>query len=54
MKLFLIVLLIFAVFIFTGTWIFGSMSWFFNLLSTGCEFLEKTFNMFGWNQGMLV
>ena len=54
MKTILIVLLIFTIAVFTGTWIFGGLSWLFDMLSAGCQFLEKTFNLFGWNKGLLM
>ena len=53
MKGFLIVLVIIAVALFTGTWIFGGLEWIFNGLSIGCNFLERIFNLFGWNKGIL-
>lgn len=54
MKLFLIVLIIAVIAIFTGSWIFGGISWFFDLLSNGFKFMEESFNFFGWNNGILV
>lgn len=53
MKALLITLLVLAIAIFTGTWIFDALDWLFNALSNICEFLSKIFNFFGWNGGIL-
>lgn len=46
-------LLIIVVATLTGSWIFGLLGDFFNLLVKGCRFMEKIFNFFGWNKGIL-
>ena len=53
MKTILIILIILAIAIFTGTWIFDGLSWIFNAIANGFEFLSKAFNLFGWNGGLL-
>lgn len=53
MKAFLITLIIIAIAVFTGTWIFDACSWVFDILSNAFKFLAKIFNLFGWNGGVL-
>ena len=53
MKWFLIILGIIAIAVFTGTWIFGGMAWVCNALAYVFQFLEKVFNLFGWNNGII-
>ena len=53
MKGLIIVLLIFVVAVFTGTWIFGGLEWIFNGLGSICSFLSDIFDLFGWNAGIL-
>ena len=53
MKWFLIILSIIVIAIFTGTWIFGGAAWLLNFLAGIFEFLEKVFNFFGWNNGLI-
>lgn len=53
MKVFIIFLVIIAVAVFTGTWIFGGLAWLFDAVANVFVFLEKIFNIFGWNAGIL-
>lgn len=53
LKIFLIVLFIIAVAVFTGTWIFGSLGWLFTVIGKFWYLLEKVFNLFGWNGGIV-
>ena len=52
-KLILIVLLIIVIAVCTGTWIFGFSADIFNIFVKLFRWLEKTFDFFGWNNGML-
>ncbi len=54
MKWILIGLLILTIAIFTGTWIFGGLAWIFNIAAKFFEILQKAFNLFGWNDGLLL
>lgn len=56
----IIALVIIALVIFTGTWVFNVSSWFFGfgekilgLLASGTQWLAKIFNWFGWNKGIV-
>lgn len=53
MKTVLIILLVVAIAIFTGTWLFDILSWLFDLGAASFEFLGDVFNLFGWNNGIL-
>ena len=53
MKVFLIFLLVVAIAIFTGTWIFGGLAWLFEAGANIFVTLEKVFDLFGWNAGLL-
>lgn len=53
MKGILITLIVVAIAIFTGTWLFDILSWLFNIGAKGFEFLSDVFNLFGWNNGIL-
>ncbi len=54
MKWIIICLVIVAVAIFTGTWIFNGAAWILNACANGFKFLSKIFNLFGWNDGLLA
>lgn len=53
MKIFLILLFLTIVTIFTGTWLLEGLGWFFNLLSSGCKNLSNVLDFFGWAKGMV-
>lgn len=53
MKLFSIIAIVLVIAVFTGTWIFGLSGDIFYFISKAFRFLEKIFNFFGWNNGML-
>lgn len=53
MKWLLIVLVIVALAVCTGTWIFDGLGWIFGCIGKGFEFLSETFNFFGWNSGIV-
>lgn len=53
MKGILIILAIILVAVFTGTWIFGGLAWFFEAISNIFSFLSETFNLFGWGSGII-
>ncbi|MGN0787539.1 MAG: hypothetical protein ACI4L6_00515 [Candidatus Onthoplasma sp.] len=53
LKIILIVVLVVAIAVFTGTWIFQILSTVFHGLGNGLDFLARIFNLFGWNNGML-
>lgn len=53
MKGLLIALIIVAVAIFTGTWIFDGLGWLFTAIGKIFDFLADIFNMFGWNSGII-
>lgn len=53
-KIFLIILIALVVAVFTGTWVFGLFGDVFHLIGKFFDFMEKTFNFFGWNKGMLA
>lgn len=52
-KIFLITLIVVIVAVFTGTWVFGLLGDLTNIVLNFWRFMEKTFNFFGWNKGML-
>lgn len=56
----LAVVIIFALAVFTGTWVFDILSWIFKFFirilsgcATGLNWLANIFNFFGWNKGIL-
>ena len=49
----LIILVIIAVAIFTGTWIFDALGWLFSAIGKGFDFMADIFNLFGWNSGII-
>ncbi|HJD05287.1 MAG TPA: hypothetical protein IAB72_00195 [Candidatus Onthoplasma faecipullorum] len=53
MKGLLIALIIVAVAIFTGTWIFDGLGWLFTAIGKVFDFLADILNMFGWNSGII-
>lgn len=52
MKTLLIFIIIIAVAVLTGSWIFDILDGIFGFLSSSCGFLSKVFNFFGWNNGI--
>ena len=53
-KTIIIVVAIALVFVFTGTWIFGGLSWLFHLLGDMFSWLEEILNFFGFNKGLIT
>ena len=53
MKTILMIMLVIAIAVFTGTWIFDGLSWLFSGISSLFSFLSGIFNLFGWKGGML-
>ena len=53
MKKLILLVIIALIFFFTGTWIFGGMSWLFHKIGDIFTFLEETLNFFGFNKGLL-
>lgn len=49
----LIILVIIAVAIFTGTWIFDALGWLFSAIGKGFDFMADIFNLLGWNTGII-
>lgn len=53
LKFLIIVLLIVVVALFTGTWLFDALAWFFEFLFVKpLRWLSGIFNFFGWNAGV--
>ena len=53
MKTILIILLVVAVAVFTGTWLFDILAWMFDAGASVFRFFADVFNLFGWNNGIL-
>lgn len=53
MKTILIILIVVAIAVFTGTWLFDILGWLADFAGEGFYFLSDVFNLFGWNNGIL-
>ena len=53
LKAILIILIVVAIAVFTGTWLFDILGWLANFAGEGFYFLSDIFNLFGWNNGIL-
>ena len=53
LKVILIILVVVAIAVFTGTWLFDIFAWVLNLGASGFRLLGDIFNIFGWNNGIL-
>jgi len=47
------ILLIFAIAVFTGTWIFNGFAFVFEMIAKGFRLLSKAFDFFGWSGGIV-
>ena len=52
-KIFLIILIVLVVAVFTGTWVFGLFGDIFHIFGNFFDFMGKTFDFFGWNNGLV-
>lgn len=52
LKWLLIIIIIIAAAVFTGTWIFEILSHCFNFISKGFDLAAKAFRLFGWQGGI--
>ena len=53
MKKLILLVIIALIFVFTGTWIFGGLSWLSYKVGDACLWLQETLNFFGFNKGIL-
>ena len=53
MKKLILLVIIALIFFFTGTWIFGGLSWLFHKIGDAFTWCEEMLNLFGFNKGML-
>jgi len=53
MKTIIWLVIIALIFVFTGTWIFGGLSWLSHRLGDILAWLEEVLNFFGFNKGIL-
>lgn len=49
----LIAVMIIAIAVFTGSWIFDILATLFNFIVKAFQWLSEMFNFFGWNNGIL-
>jgi len=53
MKKIILLVIIALIFVFTGTWVFGGLSWVSYKLGDMFTWLQETLNFFGFNKGIL-
>ena len=53
MKKLILLVIIALIFVFTGTWVFGGLSWLSYKMGDIFSFLKETLDFFGFNKGIL-